>query len=108
MTIGSLATDEALLRKEFRVRNNVYKEQTFAVGDADQAYKDGWELKKEYQASVRLKKLKSIDEIMENELWVLLYNLGYNCLNIGRNFSIKVAGKGKTIYELRIAAPKLW
>ena len=50
---------------------------------------------RENQNSDRYQKLKSHDEQLENELWCLAYHLGYEHLNIGRQFQIEVVNSPK-------------
>jgi DGQHR domain-containing protein len=51
---------------------------------------DGWEPLKHNQRSIRLKKNKPADRQLEDDLWCLLYNMGFKELNLDRNFSIQV------------------
>jgi len=45
-----------------------------------------------------MRKAKSHDEVLENRIWCILYQLGYPILNVGRKFSIEIANQdGKTV-----------
>ena len=35
-----------------------------------------------------MKKIKAFDEIFENDVWMLFYNLGFKMMNKDRSFSI--------------------
>ena len=55
------------------------------------AQEDGWEPLRRGRRSIRLKKGKSVDRQLEDDLWCLLYSMGFKELNIDRNFSIPVS-----------------
>jgi DNA sulfur modification protein DndB len=51
---------------------------------------DGWEILRYNKRSIRLKKYKPADRQLEDDLWCLLYNMGFRELNATRTFSIRV------------------
>src|SRR3990172_10279869 len=51
---------------------------------------DGWNVVKRNKYSVRMAKTKPDDRQLEDDVWSLLYKLGFKELNAGRNFTIKV------------------
>lgn len=96
--LGELADTSAKRQAEDRERRQRYVFRTFRKDEYDYAISEGWEHVRENKTSHRFQKLKSIDERFENEVWCLLYALGYKVLNIGRNFEIEIAEhKGKTV-----------
>lgn len=50
---------------------------------------DGWLVSKRNKASVRMAKPKPHDRQLEDDVWTLLYKLGFKELNADRNFTIK-------------------
>lgn len=89
--IGELADSPAKRLAEYRERKQRYAFRSFRKDEYDYAVAEGWEHVKENKTSHRFRKLKPFDERFENELWCLLYTLGYPILNVGRKFSIDVA-----------------
>jgi DGQHR domain-containing protein len=51
---------------------------------------DGWSVVKRNKHSVRMAKAKPHDRQLEDDVWTLLYKLGFKELNATRNFTIKV------------------
>jgi DNA sulfur modification protein DndB len=62
---------------------------------------DGWSLVRENKATVRLRRPKKFDEIIENRFWNILYRFGYAELNKGRRFRVTV-GKGENATEKQV------
>jgi DNA sulfur modification protein DndB len=57
------------------------------------AVADEWEVLKRNKRSIRLKKDKPKDRQLEDDVWCLLYRMGFQELNVDRNFSIRVDDK---------------
>lgn len=51
---------------------------------------DGWSVAKKNKKSVRISKPKSMDRQLEDDVWCLLYELGFKEFNADRNFTIKL------------------
>jgi DGQHR domain-containing protein len=51
---------------------------------------DGWAVAKKNKSSVRMAKPKPVDRQLEDDVWTLLYKLGFKELNATRNFTIKL------------------
>jgi DGQHR domain-containing protein len=54
----------------------------------------GWSQVKELKTGVRLRKEKSVDELLENDFWSILYLFGYPNINSGRRFTIEITEHG--------------
>jgi DGQHR domain-containing protein len=82
---------------EYKKRKKPY--ETTRVGQAElaEALASGWQIDREMQRGVRIRRAKSDDELLENQFWILLYLLGYDRLNVGRNFRVTVDVDGKKI-----------
>lgn len=95
---GLVAGDEA--KKTYIVRSKSVDEKTItAVKKEALATKvkgeeeDGWTVVKRNKNSVRVSKAKSHDRQLEDDVWCLLYRLGFKELNADRNFTVKVGAK---------------
>ena len=53
---------------------------------------DGWRVLKRNKRSLRVAKDKPIDRQLEDDVWVLLYRMGFKDLNVDRNFTIQTSG----------------
>lgn len=56
--------------------------------------KDGWEFSRKNKKSIKMQKLKPLDEQFEDLVWVIVARMGFKELSDGRNFKVKV-GHGK-------------
>lgn len=89
--IGALARSEGERKAEFSKRKKGFNETTVPTALQDTKEAEGWSLVRENKTSVRLRKVKTFDEILENRFWNVLYRFGYDELNIGRKFKISVS-----------------
>ncbi|MGX5845320.1 hypothetical protein ACWGTI_32395, partial [Mesorhizobium sp. ArgA1] len=63
---------------------------------------DGWTLAKRNKRSLRLERAKPIDRQLEDDVWSLLYRMGFKALNPDRNFYI--VGKDGSRRQLDVFA----
>lgn len=54
---------------------------------------DGWRVLRKNQRSIRLAKNKPVDRQLEDDVWSLLYRMGFKELNLDRQFSIQAGDK---------------
>jgi DGQHR domain-containing protein len=92
---GLLQRDKA--RKIFAARSKNFDQKTVSASKKDALAtkvlgeeQDGWEVLKRRRKSVRMKKPKPSDRQLEDDVWCLLYRLGFKELNANRNFTIKL------------------
>jgi len=93
---GDLVQNE-MLERIARQRRRKYHEITVLKSDLDSYLKDGWEEKTPYKRKVRLRKGKPVDELLEDEVWLLFKNMGFTEMNKDRNFKIHVGPVKKQI-----------
>jgi len=86
-----------MLDKTARQRRRKFREKTVPTSDRDSHVKDGWEEKTVFKESVGLRKPKELDELLEDELWLLFKNMGFEELNKGRDFRVVVGPVRKQI-----------
>jgi len=97
--LKGLASSDAL--KSFApVRAKSVDEKTIAAGSADSlALKlaaeeaEGWRVFKRNKRSIRVYRDKPIDRQLEDDVWSLLYRIGFEELNADRNFTIQLSEK---------------
>lgn len=89
--ISPLITTQVGLDKEYKKRLNSYDCTSVAHKLVEDYVEAGWEaLPKPLKYKTRMKKLKTVDERLENGFWCLLKALGYKEMNPGRSFKIKI------------------
>ena len=93
---GDLVQSEEL-NKTARQRQRKYHEITVPKPDKESYLEKGWKEKREYTRSVRLWKEKTIDELLEDEVWLLFWNMGFIEMNRDRNFRIQAGPIKKQI-----------
>lgn len=95
--INPLAVTDGERRAEYTKRRKVYTEDSFPFELREKQEQKGWSVLRENKTNVRMRIPKSIDEILENRFWNVLYRFGYDELNIGRSFQIKLNTKDKAL-----------
>lgn len=93
---GDLIQDKEL-EKTAKRRQKKYREITVSKENKDAYINQGWKLKKEYKRSVKLFKEKEIDELLEDEVWLLFKSMGFKEMNKDRNFKIQAGTIKKQI-----------
>jgi len=93
---GELVVGEELGRIA-KERQNKDQEVTTLKSDKDPYLSKGWKVKRELKRSVKLFKEKQIDELTEDEVWVLFRNMGFTEMNKDRNFKIQAGPIEKQI-----------
>lgn len=89
---------EADLQRELRSRRSPYlfrnvKRPQRGSGEIP----DGWEIDRTNKQSLRLRTPKPVGDALEDEIWTLMANMGFEELNQGRNFKIPTGGDEKQI-----------
>jgi DNA sulfur modification protein DndB len=85
------------LNRVARQRQRKYHEITVPKPDKESYLEKGWKERREYARSVRLWREKPIDELLEDEVWLLFWNMGFIEMNRDRNFTIQVGPIEKQI-----------
>jgi len=105
---GLAAGDD--LKAIFHQRSKTVDERTITAGSPEalalklQAEeKDGWVVQKRNKSSIRLCKPKPVDRQLEDDVWSLLYRMGFSELNADRQFAIQ-AGAGTEARQLDVFA----
>jgi len=94
-----LLDTERDLRREHRRRNSIWDVKSISPAEEEIHIQQGWTIHRRLKATIKLQKERPLDERLENKWWVLLYKMGYQEMNAGRQFRIlmkrrnEVAGK---------------
>jgi DGQHR domain-containing protein len=94
--LSGLISGDAL-KPVYAVKSKTVDEKTVAASSEDALLQkiaaeeaDGWRVLRRNVKSARLAKDKPIDRQLEDDVWSLLYRMGFKELNFDRNFSIQV------------------
>lgn len=96
--LGELVKEFGARRAEYTRRTKQFDEETVEATLRASRESDGWYMHRENKASLRMRKPKQSDEILENRFWNILYRFGYAELNKGRRFRIFI-GKAESAGE---------
>ncbi|AJA09875.1 hypothetical protein SKP52_14965 [Sphingopyxis fribergensis] len=99
--IGNLVKDFGEKRAEYARRSKPFDEETVELPLRATREADGWSLQRENKNSLRMRRPKRFDELIENRFWNILYRFGYAELNKGRHFRV-VVGKGDDAIEKQV------
>ncbi|MBE7183110.1 MAG: DGQHR domain-containing protein [Methylobacterium mesophilicum] len=81
---------------EYKKRRRAFDYKRVHSSDVEQARGNGWELDKTLKTGVRMRRVISGDEALENKFWSILYLIGFKRLNVGRHFRLSVKIDGST------------
>jgi len=92
--VGTLASTQGARKAEFSKRSKTYSEESFLHALQPGKEAEGWTEQKKNNTTVRMRRPKGVDEILENRFWNVLYRFGYDELNIGRHFKVATSKSG--------------
>src|SRR3984885_4573429 len=95
--LQGLASEADQIRKIYSLKSKSVDEKTVSAAKKEAlALKiageeaDGWAVAKKNKKSVRMERPKPLDRQLEDDVWCLLYKMGFKEFNASRNFTIKV------------------
>lgn len=80
----------------YKNRNTPYFFETVQIGKETPYLDNGWTIHRTNKKSLRLSKPKPIDQAFEDEIWCLLYKIGFKNINKDRNFRMKLLSENKS------------
>ena len=96
-TLGPTISDHVSIKRELRLRRFDVVFQTITgstqpLVDQKVALEEaeGWHIYKRNKGSVRMAKPKPPDELLEDEIWTTLAQMGFTELSLGRQFQISM------------------
>jgi len=96
-----LIKDKAHLKSTYAKRRDSYVYLSIHPADQQKYEDDGWEVHKGGNKKVRIKRLKSHNVLLEDQVWCLFYRMGYPHLG-GNNFTIRFKRHDGTFGEKKI------
>ena len=102
----NVTSEQKDIQSILRIRKKAYIEKTIKAFSIELARekvkleeKDGWSVLRENRASIRMNKAKPIDEQLEDEIWCIFAQMGFDELSKDRQFKIDI---GETIPNRQI------
>ena len=92
--VGPLVSERVSRTAEYRKRKTRFAVSLVRTNEVDSQTAKGWTIVRERKTGVQMRKEKSIDELLENDFWSILYLFGYPNLNSGRQFTIEITEHG--------------
>ena len=78
------------IQREFRQRRKAVLEQTVPMEQETKYVREGWELVRRNKKTVRVRKVKPQDQRLEDDVWTLLAQMGFNDISSGRQFRLPI------------------
>lgn len=97
MALKDLIDTDAVRRAEYGKRRKYHTEKTIHPKLREEHEGEGWIHVKDLQSGAKMRKAKSHDELLENRVWCILYQLGYPVMNSGRKFEIEITKGDKPV-----------
>lgn len=85
--LAPLVTDSKARKSSRRLRKNRYFVKSIHTADVEAELADGWELQRQGKTRASVKKQKPHDRLLEDRVWCLFCDMGYETLN-GSDFKI--------------------
>ena len=85
------------LKSELRRRRSKHNELSVPLSEEESRIAAGWELVRRNRNSIRIRRLKPVDQGNEDETWTLFALMGFDAMNAGRHFVLPVGREGSGI-----------
>jgi DNA sulfur modification protein DndB len=85
---GKLLDNPRELKKSASKRRKNYQERSVKQNEVEAYVQKGWSLQRIGKYRTRLRYPKSEDVLFEDRVWMIFYNLGFDCLNYDRKFKV--------------------
>lgn len=95
--IGDLCINEEDLKRTASKKVKNYIQESVKHAQVEEKLRDGWEVERKFKTRTRMRKLKTSDELFEDRLWVIFYNLKFSPMNKDRNCRLEFDGYTKQI-----------
>ena len=95
--IGVLCSNERDLKRAASKRKKEYIEESIQHEQVEIYKGKGWEVVGKNKTKTRMRKKKPRDELFEDRLWMIFYNLGFFHMNRDRDVKLQVEPYPKKI-----------
>lgn len=92
--LSPILIDPRRLKREAVKRRKLFDEEGIGPDLLTEYQASGWEFSRQLKRLTKVQREKSVDERLENRVWMLLFKLGYPELSEGRRFTVLIERKG--------------
>jgi len=96
-----MLTSPSVRSSAFKIRRDTFIYESIHPADIEKYEAEGWIVHKESKTRVRVKRPKTHDRLLEDQVWCLFYRMGYPELN-GARFKVKYTRQDSTTSEKQI------
>lgn len=89
-------------RREYVLRRRPQDHRSVPYSEVDELLAQGWTEHRPFKTRVHLRRARKHDEILENRVWCLLYDLGYKEISCGRDFRVPIRRRGAALLHKQI------
>lgn len=94
---GELIADDVLEEVAKQKTKPYHEKKVYSPGERRQCEDKGWVFQRQLKKAVLMRKEKPIDELLEDEVWLVFKQLGFIEMNKDRNFKIQAGSSTKQI-----------
>lgn len=94
---GELIADDVLEEVAKQKTKPYHEKKVYSPGERRQCEDKGWVFQRRLKKAVLMRKEKPIDELLEDEVWLVFKQLGFIEMNKDRNFKIQAGSSTKQI-----------
>jgi len=88
--LGKVCDNPSDLRGISRKRKKLYIEESVIHNQVESYKSNGWRAVREFKTKTRMRKSKPIDELFEDRVWMIFFNLGFTYMNEDRNCKLQL------------------
>lgn len=92
------------LKAIYKKRANPYIFENIKPEFVEEYTSNNWTIDKKMKNRIKVKKIKPIDELFEDNVWCLFVKMGFICLNRDRTFKISYSNDGKLSQQIDVFA----
>lgn len=94
---GKLLEEQKALKRAASKRKKNYLERSVEPDEAEAFVQKGWSVQRIGKYKTKLRLPKPQDILFEDRVWMVFYNLGFDCLNFDRKFKVLLEPYNKQI-----------
>ena len=95
--LGTICTEIQELRRVASIKRKTYQEISVPNEQVPAYLYQDWTVVRQSVTRTRLKKPKANAVLFEDRIWMIFYQLGFQCMNTDRNCKLKFNGLTKQV-----------
>ena len=103
-TTWELLVSDEDLKAEAKRRATAYNEMSVDNRDLASYISKGWEIVKAGKTKTKIRRAKPIGDAFEDEIWTVLYSMGFTTLNKGNTFAVSLSDDNSLSKQIDVIA----